>query len=472
MREWNGIGHPTRTTKSIVIISTCNPLIKKILNEQSVLRLYNYHNLKYIFAGQPFASRPHSHIFAERIRIREIHPTKNMSYLPKLIIKQGRERAMQNRHPWIYSGAVKEMPNIENGEMVELVMEDGKPLGYGFYSPGNQIICRVFEFSQERFKVKEDEYWHNKIQKAYDLRKGLVADSQTNTYRLIHAEGDFFPGIIADVYDDTVVIQLLTKGTELLKKVIIEGIQKLGFKYIFDKSKEVSQRIEEVEDTKGWLTEEERSVEIDVIENGVKFRVNIETGQKTGFFIDQRDARKLLGEYSKGKKVLNTFSYSGGFSMYALKEGAELVHSVDSSQLAIDLCEQNMELNGFPKEKHEGFSNDVFKFLKEMTVDYDVIILDPPAFAKTAKAVKNASRGYKQINLQAFRNIKPGGIVFTFSCSQKIDRDLFRKIVFGAAADAHRNIRVLHQTTQPADHPINIYHPENEYLKGLVLHVE
>ena len=395
-----------------------------------------------------------------------------MEYLPQLVIKKGKERAMTNRHPWIYSGAVSHIPDIENGDLVEVVGHDSKRIGYGFYAPGNQIVCRVFEYTRDVIDVASPAFWEEKIRKAYDLRKRLVINEQTNSYRLIHAEGDFFPGLIADVYQDTVVLQLLIKGTEKIADWIIAALQKLGFRYIYHKSKDVSRRIEGLTIPKGWMTEERESPIVDMLENGVKFRVNVETGQKTGFFIDQRDARALLSEYSSGKKVLNTFSYSGGFSMYALKAGAREVHSVDSSQLAVDLCDENALLNGFSNEQHQGYCADVFDYLKKMDDDYDVVILDPPAFAKTAKAVKNASRGYKQLNLNAFRKIKPGGIVFTFSCSQKIDRDLFRKIVFGAAADAYRNIRILHQTTQPPDHPINIYHPENEYLKGLVLYVE
>ncbi|MEH0154266.1 class I SAM-dependent rRNA methyltransferase [Limibacter armeniacum] len=393
--------------------------------------------------------------------------------LKQIIIKKGKERAMNNRHPWIFSGAVAKMPHdVENGEIVEVRNQDGGLIGYGFYAPGNQIICRVFEYTRDEMPVTDKAYWHNKIASAFAMRQKFVINEQTNCYRLIHAEGDFFPGLIADVYDKTVAVQLLIKGTERIADFIVEGLEKLGFPYVYNKSKEVAHRLEDVSIKKGWISQKEGDVRIPVLENGVKFWVNVEEGQKTGFFLDQRDARDLVGHYSKDAKVLNTFSYSGGFSMYALKEGAELVHSVDVSQKAVDLCDENVALNGFAPEKHEGFADDVFNFLKNMETDYDVIILDPPAFAKNARAVPKAAQGYKQLNLQAFRRIKPGGIVFTFSCSQKIDRDLFRKIVFGAAADAHRNIRILHQTTQPNCHPINIYHPENEYLKGLVLYVE
>jgi len=392
--------------------------------------------------------------------------------LSRIVIKKGKERAIYNRHPWIFSGAAESIPTVENGEIVEIRTFDQKLLGYGFYAPGTQILSRVFEYTDQETNVLSEDFWFNKIKKAFDIRQKFLVNKQTNAYRLLNAEGDFFPGIIADVYNNTVVLQLLIKGTEKIKQHIVKALTKLGFEYIYLKGKEVSERLEDVHSGTGWLSEKTGKSEIDILENGVKFSINIETGQKTGFFLDQRDSRQLIMHYSKNAKVLNTFSYSGGFSMYALQAGAELVHSVDSSKIAVELCDVNTKLNNFPAEKHEGFTEDVFAFLKNMKTDYDVIVLDPPAFAKTAKAVNNAARGYKELNMLAFRKIKPGGIVFTFSCSQKIDRDLFRKIVFGAAADARRNVRILHQTTQPEDHPVNIFHPENEYLKGLVLFVE
>jgi 23S rRNA (cytosine1962-C5)-methyltransferase len=286
----------------------------------------------------------------------------------------------------------------------------------------------------------------------------------------MHAEGDFLPGVIVDIYDDTAVVQLLVKGTELISQHIFDAIREVGVKYIYLKTKQNTQRLEDVGMESGWVGET-RSMPIAALEYGVKFMVDVEKGQKNGFFIDQRENRKILGEYSKGKKVLNTFSYSGGFSLYALANGSTLVHSVDSSKDAIDMCDQNVAAN-FNNAPHESYVQDVFDFMKENKEDYDIIILDPPAFAKNAKAVPNASRGYKNLNLIAFKTIKPGGLVFTFSCSQHIDKDLFRKIVFGAAADAGRNVRILKQLTQPEDHPINIFHPEGEYLKGLLLHVE
>jgi 23S rRNA (cytosine1962-C5)-methyltransferase len=388
--------------------------------------------------------------------------------LQTLFLKSGRERSLVNRHPWVFSGAVKTLPKAENGEIVKVCTNHNDLLGYGFFSPNSQITCRVFEFTSTEITIDAN-FWKQKVKRAIDLRK-LVLPENTNIYRLLHAEGDFLPGVIIDVYHDTAVVQLLVKGTELISQFIFDALNEAGLKHIYLKTKQNTQRLEEVELESGWVGEP-RSMPIAAIENGVKFLVDVEKGQKTGFFIDQRENRRILGEYSKGKKVLNTFSYSGGFSLYALASGASLVHSVDSSKEAIDMCDQNVATN-FNNAPHASYVQDVFDFMKENKEDYDIMVLDPPAFAKNAKAVPNASRGYKNLNLIAFKTIKPGGLVFTFSCSQHIDRDLFRKIVFGAAADAGRNLRILKQLTQPEDHPINIFHPEGEYLKGLLLHVE
>lgn len=392
-------------------------------------------------------------------------PTFN---LQTLILKSGRERSLVNRHPWVFSGAVKTLPKAQNGEIVKVCTNHDELLGYGFFSPNSQITCRVFEFTANELAI-DAAFWKGKLHRAATLRKAVLP-AETNIYRLLHAEGDFFPGVIIDVYDDTAVVQLLIKGTELVSEFIFEGLRELGIAHIYLKTKQNTQRLEEVGLESGWVGEP-RAMPIKGKENGVTFLVDVEKGQKTGFFIDQRENRKILGEYSKGKKVLNTFSYSGGFSLYALANGASLVHSVDSSKEAIDMCDQNVAAN-FSNASHASYVQDVFDFMKENKEDYDIMVLDPPAFAKNAKAVPNASRGYKNLNLIAFKTIKPGGLVFTFSCSQHIDRDLFRKIVFSAAADAGRNVRILKQLTQPEDHPINIFHPEGEYLKGLLLHVE
>ncbi len=392
--------------------------------------------------------------------------------MQKIIIKKGRERSMINRHPWIYSGAIQTVPEAELGEILSIYSIDNRLIGYGFYAPGTQIVCRVFEYTNQEIDVLSQSYWTDKFRKAFNIRRRFIISEQTNAYRLINAEGDFFPGLIADVYKDTVVLQLLIKGVEKILDFILIALKELGFEKVYLKAKDVAGRLENVEYKKDWLSTKKGDTQIEIVENGVKFWVDIESGQKTGFFLDQRDARQLIKLYSKNAKVCNTFSYSGGFSLYALNAGAEIVHSVDSSKTAVQLIEKNLELNDIAPGRHQSYTEDVFKFLKNTENKYDLIVLDPPAFAKTAKAVPNATRGYKELNLIAFRKINPGGIVFTFSCSQKITRDLFRKIVFGAAADARRNIRILHQTTQPPDHPVNIYHPENEYLKGLVLYVE
>ncbi len=393
-----------------------------------------------------------------------------MSEYKKLILKSGRERSLVNRHPWVFSGAVKDLPKAKNGEIIQIVTNHNELLGYAFFAPNSQITARVFEFNPNEIVIDE-KYWMNKIENAFNLRKLFINQKNTNSYRLLHAEGDFFPGIIADVYADVVVIQLLIKGTELISETIFKALNQIGFKHIYLKTKQNTQLLEQVEKVSRWVAEP-KEMPVLVLENGVKFQINVETGQKTGFFIDQRENRRILAAYSKGKKVLNTFSYSGGFSVYALEAGAELVHSVDSSKDAIELCEQNVELSGLAN-KHKSYVSDVFEFLKEVEPSfYDIIVLDPPAFAKHARAVDNAARGYKNLNLLGFQKVKPGGLIFTYSCSQHIDKDLFRKIVFGAAADARRNVRILQQLSQPEDHPINIYHPEGEYLKGLLLQVD
>ncbi len=394
-----------------------------------------------------------------------------MSY-PFLYLKPKRERSIIHRHPWIFSGAVDKLDqNAKEGDIVEIFSADKKLLGYGFLSPNSQITCRMFEWTQTPIDVDTEDYWHGKIARALEIRKKLVISESTNCYRLLHAEGDFFPGIIADVYDNVVVVQILVKATEQRKQLIVNAIKRCGFEHIYVKSKTSSHVIEDVQLASGWLAGEQ-SVPAVAIENNVKFYVDYIEGQKTGFFIDQRDNRLLLQQLSKGKKVLNTFSYTGGFSAYAVAGGATEVVSVDISKEAVEMADKNVRLN-YPKANHVSVAADCFDYLKEMPEnEFDLIVLDPPAFAKSARAVDNASRGYKQINMRAFQKIKPGGILFTFSCSQNISKELFQKIVFGAAADARRNVRIIHQLHQPCDHPINIYHPEGEYLKGLVLWVE
>lgn len=389
---------------------------------------------------------------------------------PQLILKPKKERAFVHRHPWIFSGAVAQTPKAENGEIVEVISHEGKLLGYGFFSPFNQIVCRVFEFDPKD-KVIDADYWKAKISRALAIRKELIDFSRTDCYRLLHAEGDFFPGIIADAYGKSLVVQLLIKGTEGLVVELKKAFLDLGFEHIYLKTKQSSQILEKINEEITWLTE---PIELPVIvhENGVKLKVDFEKGQKTGFFLDQRVNRELAGTYSKGKKVLNTFCYTGGFSVYALQGGAKVVHSVDSSKDAIAMCDENVAINDF-SDRHESFIADCFDYLKAAEPHYyDMIILDPPAFAKSARKVENATRGYKELNMLGIKRVKPGGLILTFSCSQNIDKLLFQKIVFGAAADVGRNVRILQQLGQPLDHPVNIFHPEGEYLKGLLLYVE
>lgn len=388
--------------------------------------------------------------------------------MKSLLIKPKKERAFINRHPWLFTGAVQTLPEAENGDIVKVISNEKGLLGYGFYNPNSQICCRIFEFSQTPVEINQ-EYWRAKIERAYNLRHSILDLSNTNCYRLLHAEGDFFPGIIADVYNDTVVAQILIKGTEKLLPIIEEELLRLGFKHIYLKTKSSSQKIEGIV-VENWRTEPAK-MPVEVLENGLKYNVNVETGQKTGFFIDQRNNRNMVKSFSKDTKLLNTFCYSGGFSVYALAGGAKEVHSVDISKDAIAQCDINVEENGF-EGKHKSFAIDCFDYLKHTEEEYDIIVLDPPAFAKSAKNVHNATRGYKELNLTAIKKIKPGGLIFTFSCSQNIDKTLFQKIVFGAAADAKRNVRILEHLSQTPDHPINIYHPEGEYLKGLLLWVE
>jgi 23S rRNA (cytosine1962-C5)-methyltransferase len=389
----------------------------------------------------------------------------------KIFLKSGKDRSILNFHPWIFSGAIKKSEGpMNDGDIVDVLATDGRFLGRGFYNNGS-ITVRVFCFKQEIINAN---FWKEKLHKAYLVREvlGLINNADTNAYRLVHGEGDGIPGLIIDMYNGVAVIQSHNFGAHNIKEHIVSGLKEI-FKEklhaIYDKSSETMPK----HDTHPFKNQLlfGSTLKTEVLEHGNKFFVDFVEGQKTGYFIDQRENRKLLGEYSKGKSVLNTFCYSGGFSVYSLKAGAGKVHSVDSSKKAIELTDKTIELNGF-SSNHKSFVADTFDYLKNPEEKYDIIVLDPPAFAKHLSAVKNASQGYQRLNLMAFQNIKENGILFTFSCSQAIDKILFRKIVFAAAAQSGRNVRILHQVTQPADHPVSIYHPEGEYLKGLVLHVE
>ncbi len=389
----------------------------------------------------------------------------------KLILKSGKERSLNNFHPWLFSGAVKQIDGpVKEGDIVEIWSNHNEYMATGHFHEGS-IKVRIFSFKQV---IPDYSFWKAKLQRAFEVRTqlGYTDNPATNVYRLIHAEGDSMPGLIIDIYNDTAVIQTHTLGMHAIKNDLAKALQEIygkKLKAVYDKSAESMSKQSEVVVTNSYLFGQASGSE--VLENGHRFFVNWEEGQKTGFFIDQRDNRELLGKLSNGKSVLNTFAYSGGFSVYALKAGARLVHSVDSSKKAMDWANKNVALNqaGAP---HEFFAVDTFDYLKSMKEEYDIIILDPPAFAKHLSAVDKAAKGYQNLNFEAIKRIKPNGILFTFSCSQVIDKSLFRKVVFTAAAQAKRNVRILYQLTQPSDHPVSMYHPEGEYLKGLVLHVE
>jgi 23S rRNA (cytosine1962-C5)-methyltransferase len=390
---------------------------------------------------------------------------------PKIILHPAKERSIQNRHPWLFSGAIKKTEgDPQEGDVVEVYSSTGVYLATGHYHAGS-ITVRIFSFEQV---IPDYNFWKAKLQSAFAFRErsGLFENAETNCYRLIHAEGDGLPGLIVDIYNSVAVVQSHTLGMHAVKEHLVKALQELyGEKLsaVYDKSADTMSRQQQLEISSKLLLG--NKIEEDVLENGICFHVNFAEGQKTGFFLDQRENRKLLGTYSAEKKVLNTFAYSGGFSLYALKNGAALVHSVDSSKKAAEWAERNVAMN-FPGSAHRFFAEDVFDFMKKAEETYDVIVLDPPAFAKHLSSVKLATVGYRNLNTEAMRRIARGGILFTFSCSQVIDKDLFRKIIFTAAAQARRNVRILHQLSQPPDHPISIYHPEGEYLKGLVLYVE
>jgi 23S rRNA (cytosine1962-C5)-methyltransferase len=396
-----------------------------------------------------------------------------MEYI-KIVVKSGKDAALRRFHPWVFSGAIKKIYGGEpkEGDIVAVYDNKDEFLGLGHYQIGS-IAIRVFSFQD--VEINRD-FWIGKFKKAFDYRKqmNILDNKDTNVYRLIHAEGDGMPGLIIDYYNGTAVIQTHSIGMHLLKDLFTEILQELlgdTITAVYYKSESTLPHKADIEPKNEYLLEND-SISNVVKEYGNRFNIDWINGQKTGFFIDQRENRRLLGEYSKDKKVCNVFGYTGGFSVYALKAGAELVHSVDSSKLAIDLTNENIELNFGKDANHKGFAMDAFDFFDTTNEEYDIIILDPPAFAKHQKVLHNALQGYKRINQRALEQIKSGGIIFTFSCSQAVSKENFRKSVFAAAANARRNVKILHQLTQPIDHPISIYHPESEYLKGLVLYVE
>lgn len=398
--------------------------------------------------------------------------TINVSY-KKVYLKPGKEESLKRFHPWVFSGAIARVEGEpEEGEVVDVYTSQKEFIACGHFQVGS-IAVRVLSFRQETI---DHAFWVRRLEVAKDLRRalGLIGNPQNNTYRLVHGEGDNLPGLIIDVYDHTAVMQAHSAGMHVYRMEIADALSEV----MGDVIQNIYYKSETTLPFKADLLATENgfikggSPENIAMENGLKFHVDWLKGQKTGFFVDQRENRHLLEHYAKGRNVLNMFCYTGGFSFYAMRGGANLVHSVDSSAKAIDLTNENVELN-FPGDaRHRAFAEDAFKFLDRMGDQYDLIILDPPAFAKHRDALRNALRGYTKLNAKAFEKIRPGGILFTFSCSQVVNKQDFRNAVFTAAAQSGRSVRILHQLTQPGDHPVNIYHPEGEYLKGLVLYVE
>lgn len=389
----------------------------------------------------------------------------------KITLKPGKEQAIFRFHPWIFSGAIKNMEgNLTEGELVKVFSSKNEFLAIGQYQIGS-IAVRIVTFADVNIDFS---FWKQRIQNAFALRTSLnlVDNKLTNVYRLIHGEGDGMPGLIIDIYNKTAVLQFHTVGMFLVKEDIVRALlEVMGNRItaVYDKSEGTLPFKAKVKAENGYVYGNTEPAP--VMEYGNKFLVDWVEGQKTGFFVDQRENRKLVEQYAKGRSVLNVFGYTGGFSVYALRGGANLVHSVDSSEKAIELTNRNVALN-FDNPPHEAFAVDAFEYLNGIDNKYDLVILDPPAFAKHNNVLQNALQGYKKLNARTISKIKPGGILFTFSCSQVVSKVHFRETIFSAAAIAKRPVRILHQLPQPADHPVNIYHPEGEYLKGLVLYVE
>lgn len=390
----------------------------------------------------------------------------------QIFLKRGKEESLKRFHPWIFSGAIHHMDEgIEEGDTVRVITAAGEFIAVGHYQIGS-IAVRVLSF--EDIEINTD-FWCDRLQSALDVRIGVgIADSPTNnTYRLVHGEGDYLPGLVIDCYGSTAVMQAHSVGMHVCRNEICQAlVQVMGDRIanVYYKSETTLPYKADLHQENGFLVGGDASNV--AMENGLKFHIDWLRGQKTGFFVDQRENRSLLEQYAKGKSVLNMFCYTGGFSVYAMRGDAKQVHSVDSSAKAIELTNDNVALN-FPGDaRHEAFCEDAFKYLDEHDQQYDLIVLDPPAFAKHRAALRNALKGYTRLNVKGLQRIKKGGILFTFSCSQVVTKDNFRNAVFTAAAQVGRKVRILHQLHQPADHPINIYHPEGEYLKGLVLYVE
>lgn len=393
--------------------------------------------------------------------------------MKQIILRRGKQESLKRFHPWVFSGAIASKPSdLREGDTVLVLDSERHELGIGHWQPGS-IAVRMLTFANEPVDC---DFWKRRIQEAWNVRDsiGLIDFPRNTIFRLVHGEGDRLPGLIVDVYEHTAVMQAHSVGMHLQRAHIAQAIIDVSGGYIhsiYEKSETTLPRwLAEQNEENGFLVgHDEGNV---AQENELRFLIDWAQGQKTGFFIDQRENRLLLEKYAKGRAVLNMFCYTGGFSVYALRGGAATVHSVDSSEKAIALTRQNVELNFPDCSRHQAITADAFKYLDHTQEDYDLIVLDPPAFAKHKDALHNALKGYTRLNATAFRKIKPGGILFTFSCSQAVSKEQFRLAVFTAAAQSGRHVRILHQLHQPADHPINIYHPEGEYLKGLVLQVE
>ncbi len=391
-----------------------------------------------------------------------------------ITLRRGKEESLRRYHPWVFSGAIASLPDgIEEGEVVKVVASDGTPLGVGHYQIGS-IAVRMLD--SDASTVIDGSFYRSRLAQAWRMRRALGLVRPDNTaFRLVHGEGDFLPGLIVDVYGDTAVMQAHSPGMHVQRMVIAEaltGLDDSPVSNVYYKSETTLPFKAGCDPRDGYLIG--RSDNNVAVENGLKFNIDWLKGQKTGFFVDQRENRSLLERYARGRRVLNMFCYTGGFSVYAMRGGARGVTSVDSSAKAIALTDANVALNfGDAAGLHDSYAEDAFKFLSQTRRgDYDLIILDPPAFAKHRDAIRNALRGYQRLNALGIEKVAPGGIVFTFSCSQAITKEQFRLAVFSAAAQTGRRVRILHQLTQPADHPVNIYHPEGEYLKGLILYVE
>lgn len=389
-----------------------------------------------------------------------------------IYLKHRKEESLKRFHPWVFSGAIHHMDeDIAEGDTVRVITADGNCIAVGHYQLGT-ITVRVLSFDDIAI---DDSFWQQRMQSALAMREsiGVANNPDNNTYRLIHGEGDNLPGLVIDCYGTTAVMQAHSVGMHVCREQICKALVEV----MGDRIKNVYYKSETTLPFKAELGQENGFIyghtdNNTAVENSLSFHVDWLKGQKTGFFVDQRENRSLLEHYAKGKSVLNMFCYTGGFSVYAMRGGANIVHSVDSSAKAIELTNHNVAMN-FPNDnRHEAFCEDAFKYLDDNDKKYDLIVLDPPAFAKHRMALHNALKGYIRLNIKGLQRIKPGGILFTFSCSQAVSKENFRNAVFTAAAQAGRNVRILHQLHQPADHPVNIYHPEGEYLKGLVLYVE